>query len=134
MNEEPQPTAKEASKGLRYSRAWVLLATATFVILLIVTQFLPGGRRSFSDWLPPLLFLAVVSVAVATVGLGIWLFGRWFCRWRTLKRVLLAGACLALLMVLFYAEEDWRGWHAWNQFRMEWEAKGEPPSPPTPSV
>ena len=28
-------------------------------------------------------------------------------------------------MVLFYAEEDWRGWHAWNHFKHQWEAKGE---------
>jgi hypothetical protein len=53
------------------------------------------------------------------------MIGRWFCRWRNLKRVLLAGACLAALIGIFYAEEDWRGWHAWNQFRHEWEAKGE---------
>jgi len=29
------------------------------------------------------------------------------------------------LIALFYAEENWRGWHAWNQFKHEWEARGE---------
>ena len=29
------------------------------------------------------------------------------------------------MIALAYAEEDWRGWHAWNQFKHEWEAKGE---------
>jgi hypothetical protein len=41
------------------------------------------------------------------------------------KKVLFALACLATLIALFYAEEDWRGWHAWNNFKHEWEAKGE---------
>ena len=40
-------------------------------------------------------------------------------------RILFAFACVAALIVLFYAEEDWRGWHAWNQFKHQWEAKGE---------
>ena len=36
---------------------------------------------------------------------------------------ILAGFCL--LVVLFYAEENWRGRRAWENFRREWEAKGE---------
>ena len=32
---------------------------------------------------------------------------------------------LAVFVSLFYAEEDWRGWHAWQKFKREWEAKGE---------
>ena len=32
---------------------------------------------------------------------------------------------LPILIVAFYAEEDWRGWHALNQFKKECEAKGE---------
>ena len=33
--------------------------------------------------------------------------------------------CFVTLIALFYAEEDWRGWHAWQKFKHEWEAKGE---------
>jgi hypothetical protein len=40
-------------------------------------------------------------------------------------RTLFALACLITLIALVYAEEDWRGWHAWNKFKQEWEAKGE---------
>ncbi len=32
---------------------------------------------------------------------------------------------LAVAIMLFYAEEDWRGIHAWNRFAREWAAKGE---------
>ena len=45
---------------------------------------------------------------------------------KTFFRWLLIGlAGLGMLVGLFYAEEDWRGWHAWNQFKHKWEAKGE---------
>lgn len=43
------------------------------------------------------------------------------------REVVVILACVAFLigMVgLFYAVEDWRGWHAWNQFKKEWEVKG----------
>jgi hypothetical protein len=33
--------------------------------------------------------------------------------------------CLATVVGLFYAEEDWRGKHDWNQFQRGWAAKGE---------
>jgi len=45
--------------------------------------------------------------------------------WSNTKRFLFGLACLATLIALFYAEEDWRGWHAWNKFKHQWEAKGE---------
>lgn len=46
--------------------------------------------------------------------------GKTLLRWAVL---LLAG--LALLIALFYAEENWRGKRAWENFKREWEAKGE---------
>jgi len=125
MNEEPDSISNRTRNGPRYLRLWLILVAATFLVLLIVTQLLPGGRRSFSDWLQPVLFLFGVSLGVATAVLGVWVVGRWVCHWHILKRVLLAGAGLIALVALFYAEEDWRGWHAWNQFKRAWEAKGE---------
>jgi hypothetical protein len=44
---------------------------------------------------------------------------------KIIVRTLIALAGLAVLVILFYAEEDWRGWHAWQKFKREWEAKGE---------
>ena len=41
------------------------------------------------------------------------------------RSAVFALACLVALVALFYAEEDWRGWHAWQKFKHEWEAKGE---------
>jgi hypothetical protein len=41
------------------------------------------------------------------------------------RTAVFALASLVTLVALFYAEEDWRGWHAWNKFKHQWEAKGE---------
>jgi len=125
MNEEPNDLLKNSGKGSRYFRLWLILMAATFLVLLIGTQFLSGGRRSFSDWMQPLLFLFAVSLAVATGLLVVWMVGRWVCRWCILKRLLLVGGGVVALIALVYAEEYWRGWHTWNQFKHQWEAKGE---------
>lgn len=44
--------------------------------------------------------------------------------WRNLGRCLIALAVLATLIGLFYAEEDWRGHHAWEKYKQEAEARG----------
>jgi len=45
--------------------------------------------------------------------------------WRKTKCFFLGLACLAVLIAVFYAEEDWRGWYAWHRFKHQWETKGE---------
>jgi hypothetical protein len=44
--------------------------------------------------------------------------------WRVMRRWLFAVVCLATLIGLFYAVEDWRGRRAWEKCRRELEAKG----------
>ena len=125
MNEEPKSIWKKSWTGPHWLRAWLVLVAATFLIILIISFFLPGGPRSLLDWVPALLFLLGVSLVIATVFAGFWLFLRWVCCKRNFKRFLFGLACFATLIALFYAEEDWRGWHTWNSFKQEWEAKGE---------
>ena len=45
--------------------------------------------------------------------------------WPSARQALIDFAVFVTLVALFYAEEDWRGWHAWQKFKHEWEAKGE---------
>lgn len=125
MDEEPKSLCKGMGRGRRYLRRCLFLLAAIFLILLTVTQFLPGGRRSFSDWIPALLFLFAVSLAAAATILGVCVSALWLCCRRNIKRLSFAGAGVIALMALFYAEEDWRGWYAWNRFKHKWEAKGE---------
>ncbi len=42
-----------------------------------------------------------------------------------LSRCLFVFACLATLVAIFYAEENWRGTRAWEKSRRELEARGE---------
>ena len=53
-----------------------------------------------------------------------WLLRTIFC-WRTARRVLLTTATLATLLAVFYAVENWRGHHAWDQTKRDLEAQGE---------
>ncbi|HUK84182.1 MAG TPA: hypothetical protein VLZ12_16310, partial [Verrucomicrobiae bacterium] len=39
--------------------------------------------------------------------------------------MLLAVGCAAAIVVLFYAEENWRGKHAWEKYKRESEARGD---------
>jgi hypothetical protein len=52
---------------------------------------------------------------------------RWVRKWtmRLLKGGAMALVCLAVLIPLFYVEEDWRGKRAWEQCKAQLEAKGE---------
>ncbi len=125
MNEEPKGLGNRSSKGTGYFRSWLYMVAAAFAVLLIATRFLPVGPWGFEDWLLASLLMLGASLATATVLLGVWLLGRWLCRGRNLKRVGYACACLISLILLFYAEEDLRGWLAWSHFKHKWETKGE---------
>ena len=50
---------------------------------------------------------------------------RWLFSWLGFKGSLLALAVLTILIALFYAEEDWRGWRAWQICRGDLAAQGE---------
>jgi hypothetical protein len=50
---------------------------------------------------------------------------RWLFSWRGIRRVLIVLAWMATIIGLWYGEENWRGRHAWNQYRESAEARGE---------
>jgi len=50
---------------------------------------------------------------------------RWMFCWLVVRRCLFVTVCLVTLLALFYAEENWRGWRAWNKYRRQLEARGE---------
>ena len=114
MNEKPKSIWKKSWSGWR---AFLLFAVSGFAVVLVFG--IAAGVKS------PATGLAGIIVGLALL---VWLLVaaiRWATRPRNFKRFIFGLACLATLIALFYAEEDWRGWHAWNQFKHEWEAKGE---------
>ncbi len=131
MNEQPKDFWKKTFSGRLALVVW--LAVTIFAIILgsfIIT--LLNDSQSMSD-LPMAMGLIAGAFLLVCLFLiyGVLPLVRWFWppvrglfskHWR---RGLFAVACFATLIGLFYAEENWRGWHAWNQFKHEWEAKGE---------
>src|ERR1035437_8320389 len=117
MNEEPKSVWKKPIRLPLLFLVWLGLMVATMFILLVVKIII---NEPFE-----ISWLMIFGAVSATVLLAGWIFIRWLCCWRNFKRSLFALACLATLIAVFYAEEDWRGWHAWNQFKHEWIAKGE---------
>jgi len=135
MNEKPKSFWKKSWTGPRAFLFWLLIVSlAAFlmaVLIAIVTSVKTtlfnrySGLEGFVAYTLIVMFWFIVTAAVV---FAFWAFyglvWRWLC-WRNFKRFLFGLACLATLVALFYAEEDWRGWHAWNSFKHEWEAKGE---------
>ena len=124
MSEASTDADRRTRKRRRYSVAWLVLLSAISFILLLVAVSSPGGPRRLSDWIAACLLIFVVSFGLSTGLIFLWFVMRWISRRANLKWMLLAGACLAALVALFYAEEDWRGWRAWSQFKRNWERQG----------
>src|ERR1017187_8849057 len=121
MNEEPKSIWKKSWKGPHLLLICLVLMLAT-VVIFSVGILIIGKPLSEPEDFTVVLIDGVVGVSVL---FGLWLLIRWLWCWRNLKRFLFGLACVITLIALFYVEEDWRGWHAWNTFKHEWEAKGE---------
>ena len=120
MDEKPKSIWKKPLKGpFSLLLAWLGLMLATLIIFWVI--MLAVGARITGEELK----LWTVLALCATLVIFLILFIRWLCSWRNFKKFLFGCVCLATLIALFYAEEDWRGRHDWEKFKREWEAKGE---------
>jgi hypothetical protein len=98
-----------------------LFATGAFVVFLVIG--LTSGKHYPAGPLLLNCLLAAIagSLAVAALFIGI----GWLCCWKNFRRFLFGLACIATVIGLVYAEENWRGKRAWENYKHEWEAKGE---------
>jgi hypothetical protein len=115
MDEKPKSIWKKSWSGWQA----LLLSSAVAFAVVVAIGWLAGADAGLT-WGMAGILIVVSWVVAGCVCLFRWLF----CR-RNLKRSMFGLACFATLIALLYAEEDWRGWHAWNQFKHGWEAKGE---------
>jgi hypothetical protein len=83
---------------------------------------------------PVVVILSLPLVFRCSVRAIVWLFGSVWCsllflwrcyRWLNFRRIIYLSLGFCGLVLLCYAEEDFRGWLAWQRFKHEWEAKGE---------
>jgi hypothetical protein len=128
MDEKPKSIWQkswQAWKKMHWFRRWLILTITFLFFRLAVIQFNPNWHGMTPNWLSELAVNSSLCGFAAGAFVCLWSFACWFANWRRCKRLLFFLACFATLIALFYAEEDWRGWHAWNQFKHEWEAKGE---------
>jgi hypothetical protein len=121
MNEEPESIWKKPWKGARgILLFWLLVLVGGFSVIFLIGLL---AHLTFSAG--DMAFIALIwAVVLAVAGFLTVSFIRWVYHWRNFKRFLFGVACLITLIALFYAEENWRGKHAWDQFKREWEAKG----------
>ncbi|HWX22245.1 MAG TPA: hypothetical protein VN578_20275 [Candidatus Binatia bacterium] len=122
MDATPPSIWKRPWRGPGKLLAWFALLVAACFIILCGIGLLTGTDVWGPQWMVVALLSSLVLVGLGTAGL--W-FIRWLCCWRNFRRFLFVGACLITLVALAYAEENWRGKHAWQTFRRESEAKGE---------
>ncbi|HEX3889819.1 MAG TPA: hypothetical protein VHX90_03120, partial [Verrucomicrobiae bacterium] len=118
MDEKSKSIWKKSWTGWRGLLLWfILLIVIAFAMFLCICM--ASAKTN------PIGTSAVFALSCALVVILIVALIRWLFCWRNFKRFLFGCACLATLIALFYAEEDWRGKHDWEKFKREWEAKGE---------
>ena len=98
-----------------------LFATGAFLVFLVI-GVTSGKHYPAGPLLLNCLLAAIVGgLAAAALFIGI----GWLCCWKNFRRFLFSVACIATLIGLVYAEENWRGRRAWENYKQEREAKGE---------
>jgi hypothetical protein len=127
MNDPNQPRKSVWKKPLTPRMVLFLWGVLLlFVIALgILVLGLIASKQSPTDSI-------VTAVSLLSIGIAAWLvliYIVWplmrLLFWRQWRRTLLGLVCIATVIALFYAEEDWRGKRDWEKFKREWEAKGE---------
>ena len=121
MDEKPKSIWKKTLKGPRGLLLWLIPFT-----LVLVATFAGGDvPNSLKNYLGLPAYALFFSVLVTLMLLLAVKFVRWVFCWRNFKRFLFGLACFATFIALFYAEENWRGKHDWENYKREWEARGE---------
>ena len=119
MNE----TSKTKS-GWRIRRV-LLIWLASFTLIALTTGIALITTDNAPKKSPDIVWSLLFGVLGASVLVCLLAFIHWLRCWRNVRRLLIGMAFLATLIAIFYAEEDWRGWRAWEKCKHELEAKGE---------
>ena len=128
MNQESEGFWKRAWNDPFHFFLWLAIFSIAGVIFELVVLSLLAA--SALDWVRPGAIIVLLCFLLGIVtGLIVCILSlippvrELLTEWLRHRFSILAFVIAFIL--LFYAEEDWRGWHAWNQFKREWEAKGE---------
>jgi hypothetical protein len=132
MEKEPKSLWRKPWKGRQAFLFWLIaVAIAAFFGACVVTMTasisvpLFGRQAGFGSSLECVLIIMFFLMIAAAVVFGVCNFILLVCHWRNFKRFLFGCACFITLIALLFAEEDWRGKSEWENFKGQWEAKGE---------
>jgi len=103
--------------------SWVVFALLVGDWKLNIPEWTEETRRHLWQW-AAILVAAILVTFLASLLPTVQRLFRGVFNWRVIRKMLIGLAWLVTLIVLFYAEEDWRGWHAWSQYRQQLEAGG----------
>jgi hypothetical protein len=123
-------TGLEAWNEPRKFFAWLTLFSMVGIAAGYAVYAASNSLQTTPDWLRKTVFSAT-AILILSFALGfVCMILAWIPPVRRLLTWLLQRrfyllACLITLAALFYAEENWRGKRAWDNYRREWEAKGE---------
>jgi hypothetical protein len=124
MNEEPKSVWRRSWKGPLGLFLWVISLTVVISIIALAFLILDDGMSFGKAIKIPFIVGLVISCITMVVVVAVALV-RSFYSWRNLRRLFFVLVCLATLVALFYAVEDWRGYHAWKKFQAEAVKQGE---------
>ena len=100
---------------------WLLILVSAFLIIFLLDRLVEPAAVATGSARMALIWATVVAIT----GFLVVSFIRWLCHWRNFKRFLFGVACFATVVAVFYAEENWRGKHDWENFKRDWVTKGE---------
>lgn len=121
MDEKPKNIWKKPWKGSRGLLLWLTTLFAGAFFIFISLGFVFATQNSAAELTK---FAAMCAFGCVLAFLAI-VFIHWLFCWSNFRRFLFGLACFATLVALFYAEEDWRGKHDWEKYKLAEEAKGE---------
>lgn len=121
MEEKPKSIWGRSWTGWGAALMWFVVMFVAISVIIYGIGLISAKRTSDGE----LLRFALTGGAIlGAAGAGLIGFVHWIFCWRNVRRAFFALACLATLVALFYAEEDWRGRRAWNNYVRECEAAG----------
>jgi hypothetical protein len=121
MDEKPKNFLKKPWKGSRGLLLWLTTLFAGAFLIFISLGFVFAIHNSAAE----LTKFAALCAFVCVLAFLVIAFIHWLFCWRNFRRFLFGLACFATLLAMFYAEEDWRGKHDWEKYKLAEEAKGE---------
>jgi hypothetical protein len=121
MSEQPENFWTSSWRGPRGLLKWYLVLAIAIFCFYIIGGFILHATNPFLTRLFISFVCAVIFGLIGTLLIGLL---QMICA-GNFKPIFFGAACLITLVALLYAEEDVRGKYDWDQFKHQWEAKGE---------